>query len=152
MNRGVRGSESVDADALSARVLRDVYSMVREAPEIAARHGLTMRELASWASAEEQGATVAGLCRLEDARAELLFRRARVKAVIRLTRLTGEASGEETRRKSCVDLLTLEGSFLSRKSRADEGEGAMVVLQEGPEAESIRAALERSGSRALGEG
>lgn len=148
--RGVRGAGSVDADALSARILRDVYAMIREAPQIAERHGMTMRELAAWASGAEQGATVAGLCRLEDVRAELLFRRARVKAVIRLTRLTGDASGEETRRKACVDLLSLRGSFLARGG--GEEEGAVVVLQEGSEAESIRSALERSGARAHGEG
>lgn len=151
-NRGVRSAEPVDADARSARVLRDVYSMVREAPEIAARHGMTMRELASWASAEEQRATVEGLCRFEDARGELLLRRARVRAAARLLKLTGEASSEETRRKACVDLLTLDVSFVARPVRDEGGEGAMEVLQEGPEADSIRAALERGGSRAFGEG
>ena len=146
--RGVTAGEVLDAGSRSARLLRDVYSQVREAPQIAERHGMTLRELAAWAGAEESRTTVEGLCRFEDARAELLLRRARVKAARRLLRLSGEASSEETRRKACVDLLRLGGASAARRASEEEDvEGAMELLQEGPEAEAIRELLERGGAR-----
>ncbi len=146
--RGVTACEALDAGSRSARLLRDVYSQVREAPQIADRHGMTLRELAAWAGTEEARSTVEGLCRFEDARAELLLRRARVKAARRLLRLSGEASSEETKRKACVDLLRIGASSGVRRMREEEEfEGAMEVLQEGSEAEAIREFFEKGGAR-----
>lgn len=146
---GAKRGVVVDADVRSGRVLRDVYSLVREAPQIAERHGMTLRELASWASSEEERRTVEGLCRFEDARAELLLRRARVSAARRLLRLSLEASSEETRRKACVDLLRIGSSSGLRRvcEEEEEGESGMEVLQDGPEAEVIRETLERRGAQ-----
>lgn len=113
---------------------------------VARRRGMTIDELARWAVEDAEGVTaldaLAALRRLEDARAALVVSRMRVRAATALLRLAQEADSEETRRKACADLLTLEPPTHGDE-RGEEAEAPAV--DEATEA-LLREALERRGA------
>ncbi|MFG0275082.1 MAG: hypothetical protein ACF8QF_08495 [Phycisphaerales bacterium] len=121
---------------MSDDLLADVIGSRTTARTTAAKRGLTLRELARWASDAENRAAMAALQELADAQAGLVISRARAEAARRLLLIAKNKDAPETARKACVDLLGLAGS-----GRPDAGsEDASALHAE------IRAFLESAGA------
>lgn len=80
-----------------------------DAPEaVAERHGMTLRDLAHWATRAPTIEFMRRVRRLTEERASLAIGRARLGAAHALRRLAEDAEHPETARKACVDLLKLD--------------------------------------------
>ncbi|MFG0329311.1 MAG: hypothetical protein ACF8PN_05365 [Phycisphaerales bacterium] len=94
--------------ARAERLLDAIYEANEDLAEVARSEGLTLRDLARWANEPVTAATLDGLCRLHDAKAQVLLSRYRTLAAAKLFELSGEPdASREIVRKACVDLLKL---------------------------------------------
>lgn len=108
----------------SERLVRLLCEAQTDVLELAEMEGLSFNRIAEWSNQQLTQATLLGMCRLNDVRAQLLVSRYRTLAAARLFELSKEESGGETARKACVDLLklTLTGEYSS-----SEGVGSDLV-------------------------
>lgn len=124
---------------MSDELLADLVGSRTTARTTAEKRGLTLRELARWATDSENRAALAALQELADAQAGLVISRARAEAARRLLLIAKQKDAPETARKACVDLLGLAGP-----GRADAtGPDASALHAE------IRAFLEAAGAQEM---
>lgn len=93
----------------AASLIDDLFDGRPGLRAIAARHGVSLRDLASWMDDPECAASVGALLRLAEARTGMIVGRARSAAAKSLGRLALNHDSPETARKACVDLLKLDG-------------------------------------------
>ena len=93
--------------AQSERLVRLLCEAQTDVLELAAQEELSFSKMAAWSNDVVTQATLLGMCRLNDIRAQLMVSRYRTLAAARLFELSKESSGGETARKACVDLLKL---------------------------------------------
>lgn len=89
------------------QLLADLTSGALTAGRVAARSGMTLRELAQWAAAPQNAGALDALRALADARSALVIGAARAKAARSLLRIAADREHPETARKACVDLLSV---------------------------------------------
>jgi len=89
----------------SERLMKSLYEAQDDLSDLAKREKLTLTRMAHWANEVHTIELLEGLCRLNDARAQLLVSRYRTLAAARLFDLTKDDAGGELARKACVDLL-----------------------------------------------
>jgi len=89
----------------SERLMHSLYEAQQDLDELARQEKLTLTRLANWANDSQTIATLDGLCRLNDVRAQLLVSRYRTLAAARLFELAKDEEAGELARKACVDLL-----------------------------------------------
>lgn len=87
------------------RLMLALYEAQQDLAELARKEKLTLTRLAGWANDARTIASLDGLCRLNDVRAQLLVSRYRTLAAARLFELAKDESAGELARKACVDLL-----------------------------------------------
>jgi len=92
---------------MADRLVRLLCEAQTDVLELAEMEGLSFNRIAEWSNMSLTQATLLGMCRLNDVRAQLLVSRYRTLAAARLFELSKEDSGGETARKACVDLLKL---------------------------------------------
>jgi len=105
-------------DKATAESLLRALHAGRDLARVARSHGLSMRELAHWASTGAGAEAISALRALARARAALAVSRARADAARALARLARGA--DDTARKACVDLLRLPDAEPAADRRADE--------------------------------
>lgn len=87
------------------RLLHALYEAQLDLDELARRERWSLQRLAEWANDSQTAQALEGLCRLNDARAQMLVGRYRTLAAAKLFELASRDDGGELARKSCVDLL-----------------------------------------------
>ena len=92
---------------MSGELLADLTRAALTPAGLAARHNLSLRELAAWFAEPDTRAALNAVCALADAQASLVISRARARAARRLLRIAANPESPETARKACVDLLNL---------------------------------------------
>jgi len=117
-------------------LLADLSRAVVTPATLAAKRGLTLRQLAEEAASPENRRAMAALRDMADAQADLVISRARAKAARRLIRIAQDREAPETARKACVDLLSMAGGPAAR----DAGDRNSPALHD-----EIRALLESAG-------
>ena len=128
------------------RLLRALYDASAELTELAESERLTLSQLAEWSNDDLTIAALDGLCRLNDARAQLLVSRYRTLAAARLFELAKDDAGGEVARKACVDLL---GVRLTGDLNGDDGAGTKEQDDSAPPStESLRMLLADIGRNA----
>ncbi len=125
-----------------------LYEAQQDLAELARNEKLTLTRLAGWANDATTIASLDGLCRLNDVRAQLLVSRYRTLAAARLFELAKDESAGELARKACVDLLKVCLIPLTG------GEGAGVSTDALPSVvneSAVRRLLSELGREATGE-
>ena len=87
------------------RLMLALYEAQQDLAELARNEKLTLTRLAGCANDARTIASLDGLCRLNDVRAQLLVSRYRTLAAARLFELAKDEAAGELSRKACVDLL-----------------------------------------------
>lgn len=87
------------------RLMKTIYDAQEDLYDLAVRESLTLTKLSKWANDVNTIEALDGLCRLNDARAQLLVSRYRTLAAAKLFELAKDEDGGEISRKACVDLL-----------------------------------------------
>lgn len=116
--------------------------------ELAERSGLTLIELAQWASARNGARLLEGLARLAELRARMVIARYRATAAASLIEMATRNDGSETARKACVDLLRLTPDITPPPSSPDAGatNGGEPAGLPAPSEAAILEALEALGA------
>ncbi len=101
------------SDPQSSAIFQDLLLAEQDLKALAAGHGLSLEELADWFDTGPHRRRLAGLCAIEDCRAQALISRFRTLAATRLISLATQETGEsaaavDVARKACVDLLRVE--------------------------------------------
>jgi hypothetical protein len=111
------------------RLLRDLAGAGSDLDRVAQRHRLSREQLATWMDRPENRRALAALCRAADLHAELALSRYRVHAATRLVQIAASAEakkGDETIRRACQGVLTLQPPALRRERAADDAEEAAL--------------------------
>jgi hypothetical protein len=87
------------------RLYQALYDSQRDLGEVAKGEHMSLSHLADWANESDTIGALEGLCRLNDARAQMLVSRYRTLAAARLFELAKSDEGGELARRACVDLL-----------------------------------------------
>ncbi len=131
-----RGRTKTPKNQLTAEKSTKLLNLLCEAQtdilDLAAQEKLSYRKLTSWANDQNTQSVLAGICRLNDLRAQLLVTRYRTLAAARLFELAKDDAAGETARKACVDLLnaTLITPLLHPHSTQPDPESAPPVSVE----------------------
>jgi len=135
--------------------MRALYEAQQDLTELARHEKLTLTRLAGWANDARTIASLDGLCRLNDVRAQLLVSRYRTLAAARLFELAKDESAGELARRACVDLLKVclipltggDGASVSTDmapSAVDESAVRRLLSELGREAGGERSSVETS--------
>lgn len=115
--------------------------------DLAAELGLTLADLAQWASDPRNLAALESLARLADIRAQMVVSRYRAHAAGQLIQIGTSSTQSDLARKACVDLLNADLHPFAPPSSIDSSASSNALKAEDPNA--IAAALERLGQSAL---
>ena len=127
------------AAALTEELFDHIVQAKYAPAKLAEKLGLTLTELAKWASEPKHARVLENLARLADIRAQMLVSEYRASAAIRLIEIATDSEGGEVSRKACVDLLRADlGVFEKTQSSEDQ-------LPAQPSEEAILNALQKLG-------
>ena len=127
------------AAALTEELFDHIVQAKYAPAKLAEKLGLTLTELAKWASEPKHARVLENLARLADIRAQMLVSEYRASAAIRLIEIATDSEGGEVSRKACVDLLRADlGVFDKTQSSEDQ-------LPAQPSEEAILNALQKLG-------
>jgi hypothetical protein len=116
--------------------------------ELAAELGLTLADLAAWASDAHNIRALEILARLADIRAQLVVSKYRANAAAQLIQIATASNQSDLSRKACVDLLEADlGAFEFPQSEVSHSDHDTAVV----EPDDVLATLERIGREALDE-
>lgn len=132
------------------RLTTAVYDAQVDLRELAQSEKLTLTGLAGWANDPMTILALEGLCRLNDARAQLLVSRYRTLAAARLFDLAKETEGGELARKACVDLLRVSLVPIGEREVSEGAESDTAAGSE-PDIQSLRRLLQELGREDIGE-
>lgn len=112
-------------------------------PELADRLGVSLRDLAQWASEPENVRLLSGIAYIADVRAQLLLARYRANAAARLIAIATDQDAGELSRKACVDLLKTNLEVFAPRAEIENAPPPPPP----PSEEAILEALERLGEK-----
>jgi len=132
------------------RLLRDLANAMGDVATIAARHRMSRDALAAWMDEPDVRRAIVRMCKASDVQAEMALSQFRLHAATRLLRLaTAEVAqkGDETIRRACRDVLTLQPPAVRDEqfdpNEVSEAEVAAVMAEMEAEVRRAEAAARR---------
>lgn len=117
--------------ALAEEIFEHLVQAKHAPAQLAQKLGLSLSELAKWASQPKHSQVLESLARLADVRAQMLVSEYRASAAIRLIEIATDSEGGETSRKACVDLLRADlGVFQQAQNQSDEDQPTSQLSEE----------------------
>ncbi len=127
--------------ALTEQLLEQLVQGKLAPAQLTEQLGLTLTELAKWASQPKNANILENLARLADVRTQMLVSEYRATAAIRLIEIATDSEGGEVSRKACVDLLRADlGVFKQTPTQTNEDQSPAQ-----PSEEAILNALQKLG-------
>lgn len=138
-----RGVGRVRHDGLIQRIVDGN----RTPAELAEELGLSLADLATWASNARNLSCLEHLARLADIRAQMVVSNYRATAAAQLIRIAASSTESDLARKACVDLLAADLSAFHRESQPQDNHPNDAPRDYAPE--DALATLESIGRQAL---